>query len=295
MILRACYSDRYNVKTKSRSMEKLACVAEAVAALRLAELVDPGTIDLEPLLSLHHEDLVQHFLVGKKPLATLQGFDWNKDLRNGVLSILAGQLCGAALALKDGLAANIAQGFHHAGYDYGSGFCTFNGLALVAQQYPDRKVFVLDCDQHGGNGTAEMTERLPNLFNYTIFGLRFGCQDFDRSIGRLVPRDTGNFTQYRAALEDGFRQALDWGTELLIYQAGADCHQKDPFGSRWFDTESLYERDRLVFEFAREHRIPTLFVMAGGYQAMEDVVALHVNTFKAAFKVYGLEPADLED
>ncbi|HVE85599.1 MAG TPA: GNAT family N-acetyltransferase, partial [Myxococcales bacterium] len=104
--------------------------------------------------------------------------------------------------------------FHHAGYDYGSGFCTFNGLALVAQQHPHRRVFVLDCDQHGGNGTAEMTERLPNLFNFTIFGLRFGCQDFPRSISRHIPRDTGHFGMYREALEEGFRlEASGWKGE----------------------------------------------------------------------------------
>lgn len=182
-----------------------------------------------------------------------------------------------------------AQGFHHAGYDYGSAFCTFNGLALVAQQHPTRRVFVLDCDQHGGNGTAEMTERLPNLFNFTIYGLRFGCQDFDRSIGRLVSRHHGSFEAYCQALEDGFRHILDWKTDLLIYQAGMDGHYKDPCGSSWCDTESLFRRDVMVFEFARKHRIPVMFVMAGGYQDMPDVVALHVNTFVAAHEVYGSE------
>ncbi len=33
-------------------------------------------------------------------------------------------------------------------------------------------------------------------------------------------------------------------------------------------------------------KIPMLFVLAGGYQALDDLVPLHVNTFKAANEVY---------
>lgn len=285
-MLKACYSDRYYSPTKSRSMEKLTAVAQTLEARGLAELVDPQVIDIELLRELHHPDLVDAFLVGKKPLATLQGFQWNKQLRDAVLSIQAGQLCGAALALKEGVAANIAQGFHHAGYDYGSGYCTFNGLALVAQQYANKRVFVLDCDQHGGNGTAEFTERLPNLFNFTIFGLRFGCRDFERSIGRHIHPQEGNFSQYQAAMHEGFERILDWKTDLLIYQAGVDCHQRDPYGSAWFDTQSMMQRDRMVFEFAHRYQIPVLFVLAGGYQTLDQLVDLHVNTFLAARAVY---------
>lgn len=287
-MIRACYSDRYNVTTHTKSMEKLAAVALAVEARGLAELVDPGVIDIELLRELHDPELVDDFLVGRKPLATLQGFPWNKALRDGVLSIQAGQLCAASLAFFDGISANIAQGFHHAGYDYGSGFCTFNGLALIAKQYPDRRVFVLDCDQHGGNGTAEMTERLENLFNFTIYGLRFGCRDFERSVGRKVPRKSGegSFQLYKEALLEGFERILDWKTDLIVYQAGADCHQHDPFGSDWFDTASLYERDKLVFEFAKDNKIPLMFVLAGGYQSMDALVELHATTFVAANCVY---------
>ena len=65
-----------------------------------------------------------------------------------------------------------------------------------------------------------------------------------------------------------------------------DCHQLDKYGSNWFTTELLFERDRLVFEMAKKMKIPMLFVLAGGYQELEDVVPLHVNTFKAANEIY---------
>ncbi|PTQ89990.1 histone deacetylase [Agitococcus lubricus] len=285
-MLKACYSERYFAPTLSRSMEKLTAIANQLTVRQLAELVEPTGIHPDLLRQLHQPALVDAFLVGEKPLATLQGFQWSEQLRDAVLAIHGGQLLAANLAFEYGIAANIAQGFHHAGYDYGSGYCTFNGLALIAQQYAHKRVFVLDCDQHGGNGTADFCERLTNLFNFTIYGLRFGHVDGTRSLGRLVHRDHGSFAQYCQVLEEGFSHVLDWQTDLLIYQAGVDCHQADPFGSAWFDTTSLYERDKMVFEFAKRHNIPILFVLAGGYQAFHQLVELHINTFIAANQVY---------
>ncbi|MEC7118650.1 MAG: histone deacetylase [Pseudomonadota bacterium] len=285
-MLKACYSPHYYAKTKSNSMEKLTAVAEAVQARGVATLVEPDPIDPEILRRLHNPDFVDAFLTGQAPLAQSQRFIWNEQLRDAVLYIHGGQLCAAEIALREGIAANIAQGFHHAEYDYGGGYCTFNGLALLAQQYPEKRVFVLDCDQHGGNGTAEFTRSLENLFNYTIFGLSYGCREYERSVNAWIPRDHGSFEQYQAALEAGFAQILAWQTDLLIYQAGMDCHQLDPFGSDWFDSESLYQRDRLVFDFAKQHGIPIVFVLAGGYQALPALTELHVGTFVAAQSVY---------
>lgn len=49
------------------------------------------------------------------------------------------------------------SGFHHAGYDSVSGYCTFNGLVVTAMKLRDegraQRVGILDCDQHYGNGT----------------------------------------------------------------------------------------------------------------------------------------------
>lgn len=267
-------------------MEKLQYVAQAVVEQSLAELIEPGEIDPEILRTLHDPSYVDAFLQGKTPLAGMSSFKWSEQLRDAVLAIQAGQLKAADIALSEGMCANIAQGFHHAVYEYGGGFCTFNGLALVAQQHPDKKVFVLDCDQHGGNGTAEFTTRLPNLFNFTIFGLRYGCRDFERSIGRYISIYDGTFAKYEQALYEAFEQILIQKTDLLIYQAGMDCHQADPYGSAWFDTAALYQRDCMVFEFAKKHRIPMMFVLAGGYQALPELVKLHVSTFRAASQFY---------
>lgn len=286
-MLKTCYSPRYYAQTHTNSMEKLAAVAEVLQSQNIAELIDPGIIDVNILKQLHDPDYVNAFIHGIKPLASFQGFrHWNEQLRDAILSVQAGQLLAADIAWREGIAANIAQGFHHAVYEYGGAYCTFNGLALVAQQFPEKKIFVLDCDQHGGNGTAEFTLRLDNLFNFSIFGQRFGCPSYERSITHHIDQKHGTFAHYMNAVEQGFQAAQDWQADLIIYQAGMDCHQADRFGSAWLTTEMLYERDRRVFELARQEAIPLMFVLAGGYQRLYHLVPLHVSTFEAANSVY---------
>lgn len=286
-MLKACYSPRYFAQTHTNSMEKLTAVADVLRTQQMAELVDPGLIDIEILRKLHHPHYVDAFLSGQSAFATIQGFKpWNEQLRDAILSVQAGQLRGAEIALKEGIAANIAQGFHHASYESGAAYCTFNGLALVAKQYPEKRIFILDCDQHGGDGTAIFTNRMTNLINFGIFGIRFGCKAGERSLTRYIHPKHGNFDLYREAIFEAFQYASRWEADLMIYQAGMDCHQHDKYGSKWLTTELLFERDRIVFDIAKKMKIPLLFVLAGGYQALDDLVPLHVNTFKAANEIY---------
>ncbi|AVZ86031.1 histone deacetylase [Acinetobacter sp. WCHA45] len=286
-MLKACYSPRYFARTHTNSMEKLTAVADVLRTHQMVDLIDPGLIDTEILKKLHNPEYVEAFLSGESAFATIQGFKpWNEQLRDAILSVQAGQLLGADIAFKEGIAANIAQGFHHASYESGAAYCTFNGLALVAKQNSEKRIFVMDCDQHGGDGTAIFTNRLTNLVNFGIFGIRFGCKAGERSLTRYIHPKQGNFDLYREAIFEAFQYASHWEAELIIYQAGMDCHQLDKYGSKWFTTELLYERDRLVFEMAKKMKIPLLFVLAGGYQELDNLVPLHVNTFKAANEIY---------
>lgn len=287
-MLDVCYSPHYFARTHTNSMEKLSAVADALKTWGKIRFHEPPSIDIDLLRQLHDPQYIDAFLTGTpEKLATFSGFKpWNEQLRDAVLKINAGQILAAELAWKNGISANIAQGFHHAVYEYGGSFCTLNGLALVAQKFPNKRIFVLDCDQHGGNGTAEFTRRLDNLFNFSIYGLPFGCPTYERSETRHVHKDQGNFAKYTLAIHEGFQKALEWKADLIIYQAGMDCHQHDPFGSKWLTTELLQKREEIVFNLAKKHQIPIMFVLAGGYQSMPELVDLHLKTFAAAIEIY---------
>lgn len=269
-------------------MEKLALVAQVLSDYDYVRFYEPKDLDVALLKTLHEAHYVEAFLTGEpRKLATIQGFKpWNVKLRDAVLAVNAGQLQAAELAFEHGLAANIAQGFHHATPDFGCAYCTFNGLALIAQQFPDKRIFVLDCDQHGGNGTAEFVLKLPNLYNFSIYGQAFGCASYERAETRYIHPTQGNFHDYQQAIHEGFAAAQAWGADLIIYQAGMDCHQDDPHGSAWFSTDLIEQREQLVFRLGKNSQIPLLFVLAGGYQKLEKLIPLHVRTFEIAQAIY---------
>ncbi len=298
MKIKTVYTEKYTAESPTVSMRKLGLVAEEAERQGFAELVEPSDCDIvSKLKKLHDPVYVDAFVEGKiggrhGSLATSQGWPWAPGIRDGVLSINKGQLTAAEIALEEGISANVAQGFHHASYGSGMGFCTFNGLALVAQEYPDKQVVVLDCDEHGGNGTEDFTERLSNLKQVTIHGDPFGCRGTENSACVSLFSVTRDFTPYRDALDLAFGKIEEWEADLVIYQAGADPHVNDPLGSVGLTTTQMRKRDRLVFDELRRRKIPVLFVLAGGYQEpiKEELMPLHVNTFEEAFQSCNEQP-----
>jgi len=290
----ACFSDTYSAETPTASMRKLAPVARAAEAAGYVTLHDPGLLDRAKLRSLHDPAYVRAFITGKGRLVDSQGWDWTPQIRNGVLAINAGQIKAAKMALEHGIAANVGQGFHHARPEHGAGYCTFNGLALVAQEFPEKRVFVLDCDEHCGDGTALFTRKLPNLFNFSINGTNWGMQQNERSLCRHIEKGPDTFDHYKKALLEGFAKAQEWKADLIIYQAGVDSHEDDNMGSGILSTENLLERDQMVFAHFHQSGTPLFFVLAGGYQTPieEKLLPLHLNTFRAAFEEYCPPPEE---
>lgn len=253
--------------------------------LDLVELHDAQAIAPQLLEGLHHEAYLRAFLEGHAPLASRQGIAWTPRVRDASLAMLGGQLQAARHALDAGIAMNIARGFHHAHPAAGAGFCALNGLALIAQVMPERRIMVIDCDEHGGNGTEEFAASLSNLYAVSIFGTRFGCRGGTRSWACHVTREQG-FAAYRHALDDATALVDAHQPDLLVYQAGVDCHQDDPKSQLKLTTRELFERDFRVFRMARQRRIPVLFVVAGGYQEAERVARLNANTVRAALAAW---------
>ncbi len=150
--IRTAYSASYFANTSTPSMRKPPLVARGAADAGYATLFDPTPVAAAELAKIHPAAYVENILTGKGPLSHCAFGFWSEDCRDGVLAIDGGNLLAARMALEHGIAANVAQGFHHASSRNGGGFCTFNGLALVAAMHPDLDIFVLDCDEHGGDG-----------------------------------------------------------------------------------------------------------------------------------------------
>lgn len=255
--------------------------------LGLIELHAATPIAPDLLQGLHEPHYLHAFLQGVEPLASSQGIAWTPAVRDSALAMLGGQIQAARHALEgpDGIAMNIARGFHHAHPAGGSGFCALNGLALVAHIFPKLRIMVIDCDEHGGNGTEEFAARMPNLYAASVFGTRFGCMGGRRSWAWQVKQDEG-FIRYQAVLDEIGQLAGSIAPDLILYQAGADCHRADPKSRLRLSTREMFRRDLAVFAIARRLRVPILFVLAGGYQSAERVAYLNANTVRAARLVW---------
>jgi acetoin utilization deacetylase AcuC-like enzyme len=278
-------------------LARLGVTATKLERLRLVELRTPESLAPEMLAGLHEDTYLQAFLHGTEPMASRQGIAWSPRVRDATLRMLGGQLDAAAAARRGGIAMNVARGFHHALPVCGSGYCPLNGLALLAHAAPDRRVMVIDCDEHGGNGTEEFAAILPNLYNVSIFGTRFGCRGGLRSWAMQVRVREQGFGPYLDALLEVESLVDTHRPDMLVYQAGADCHENDPKSQVGLTTRQMFQRDLTVFRIARERGIPIVFVVAGGYQHADRVARLNANTVRAARWIWRrtASPADTGD
>lgn len=271
------------------SLARLGVAAEVLQRRSLVTLKAPPALDPSTLAGLHSEGYLDAFLRGREPLASSQGIAWSPMLRDATLAMLSGQMEAARHALEHGIAMNLARGFHHAVYERGAGFCPINGLALVAHAMPDKRIFVIDCDEHGGNGTEEFTQRLPNLYNASLFGTRFGCLGHERSwpFEVRVPRD--GYAAYAKALRQIESLLEAMRPDLVLYQAGTDCHVGDPKSRVRLTSRRMLDRDLRVFRMIRRFNLPVVIVVAGGYQGAAEIAELNARTLLAAHHVFGAE------
>jgi acetoin utilization deacetylase AcuC-like enzyme len=265
---------------------RLAVAARGLEAAGLVETQAPAPLDPDALRGLHADAYLDAFDRGIEPLASSQGIAWSPAVRDAAYAMLAGQVAAARHACEHGIAMNLARGFHHAVFERGSGYCALNGLALLAHLSPAMRVFVIDCDEHGGNGTEEFAARLPNLYNASMFGTRFGCIGNERSWPFEVRLARDGARAHLHALERLEALVVGHAPDLIVYQAGADSHERDPKSLSGFSDEALAERDLAVFGLARRLGIPILFVVAGGYQAAADVARVNEATVRCALQVH---------
>ncbi|HJW89085.1 MAG TPA: histone deacetylase [Anaerolineales bacterium] len=205
---------------------------------------------------------------------------------------VGGTLGACRSALESGLGINLAGGTHHAYADHGEGYCVFNDSAVAARTIQAegrcRRVVILDCDVHQGNGTAAIFAGDPSVFTLSIHGAKnFPFHKETSDLDIALEDGTGD-EPYLEALLAGLRTALrNAQADLAIYLAGADPFHGDRLGRLALSKAGLAERDRMVFEACQREGLPVAVVMAGGYaQRVEDTVDIHLATVIEAVRIF---------
>lgn len=239
-----------------------------VRSFRPASLLD--------LYSAHDSRYVDHVLDCKVP----NGFgNYSPDVAK-TLPYTVGSILRAAqhVVAYGGVAFSPTSGFHHAGHEYGVGFCTFNGLMVAAIRSKAKRVLILDYDQHYGDGTQDIIEHVRSS--------GANVDEQFRHITSSTSYTTGE--QGLEVLGDELRSVSDY--DLVLFQAGADIHVNDPLGGK-MTTEQMLQRDQMVFAACNVAGVPLVWNLAGGYQrdkngTIEPVLSLHRQTMLACIKEY---------
>jgi acetoin utilization deacetylase AcuC-like enzyme len=218
------------------------------------------------------------------------GFPWSGAMVERSRRSAGATLAACRAAVDEGLGINLAGGTHHAFADRGEGFCVFNDAAVAARAMQAegraRRVVVLDCDVHQGNGTASIFRGDDTVFTFSIHGAgNFPYRKEDGDLDIALPDGTGD-DAYLEALDRGLAASIERsGADLAIYLSGADPHEGDRFGRLNLTKAGLEERDRRVFEACAAAGLPIALAMAGGYgKEIEDTVDVHVATVREAVR-----------
>ena len=199
-------------------------------------------------------------------------------------AVLGGEFVAFALCRPPG---------HHAGADYGGGYCHLNTAAVAAQAARDAgvaRVAILDIDYHHGNGTQDIFWERGDVFFASVhadpatdYPFYWGHAD-ERGSGEgegatlnlPLPHGT-RLDAFRAAQGRALERIARFAPGLLVVSFGADTWEGDPISHFALTTADYAVLARDIAGCGW----PTAIVMEGGYAV--DALGRNVASFLSGF------------
>lgn len=166
---------------------------------------------------------------------------------------------------------------HHATAKVGGGLCFLNNAAIAAQAFLDagnKKVAILDVDYHHGNGTQDIFyDRGDVLFvsihadPYYDYPFFLGHADETgrgkgEGANKNYPLPLGTkWDAFGAAMDDAVKTIAAYKPDILIISLGVDPYKDDPISQFKLENDDFTR----IGEKIASLKLPTLFVMEGGY------------------------------
>ncbi|HEY0149648.1 MAG TPA: histone deacetylase [Allosphingosinicella sp.] len=248
--------------------------------------IEPEPMPREWLERVHSSAYVEEVISAAVPREKERriGFPVTDIVARRAQRVPGGTYRAALEALERGFAANNAGGSHHALHDTGAGYCVFNDLAVTAVRLVSeggaRRVLVVDCDVHQGDGTAALCAGRDGIATYSIHAEKnFPVRKTSSTVDVALPDGTGD-ADYLQALKDSLVPLLDsFGPELILYQGGVDPFGGDRLGRLALTQDGLDARDAFVADLAKAGGLPLASTLGGGYGAdIGEVAVRHART-----------------
>lgn len=220
------------------------------------------------------------------------GFPLSHELVTREKIIVQGTIQNTEYALQHGVSLNIAGGTHHAGSDWGEGFCLLNDIAVAANYLLEKKlakkILIIDLDVHQGNGTAEIFSSNDSVFTLSIHGEKNFPFIKEKSNLDVNLPDGVTDEDYLRVIEKHLPETIDgFKPDFIFYQSGVDILKTDKLGKLSVSMNGCKQRDDFVFELCKKTGSPVAVSMGGGYsEQVKDIVTAHCNTFKSAFSFF---------
>jgi acetoin utilization deacetylase AcuC-like enzyme len=262
----------------------------AEGTLTPEHVLAPEPIAVEDLLRVHTEDYVERSLAGALTEGEQRrlGFRWSEALVRRARLAAGGTLAAARAALVEGVAANLAGGSHHAFAGHGEGYCVFNDMAVAIRVLQAegccRRVAMVDCDVHQGNGTASIFTDDPSVFALSLHSAtNYPLVKVPGSLDAALPDATGDEAYLDVLVAHLGSMLRDFRPDLVLYQAGVDPYQDDRWGRLALTLAGLRRRDESVLRACAAASVPVVTLFGGGYaREFRDTVEAHCSTVRTA-------------
>ena len=301
MALKCFYTDHFvlPLPTEHRfPMPKYSRLRERVVTegiIKPEDLIVPEAASDEQILRAHDADYLEKVKTGTLTAKEIRriGFPWTPEMVERSRRSSGATIAACKTALVEGFAVNLAGGTHHAFRDHGEGYCVFNDSAIASRAMQTegrvRRMVILDCDVHQGNGTAAILQGDSTIFTFSIHGEKNFPYHKEKSDLDIELLDGTGDKVYLDMLEEGVQRALAMShADLAIYLAGADPFEGDRLGRLKLTKDGLRQRDELVLGLCKARDLPVAITMAGGYaRNVEDIADIHLATVKVASEMVG--------
>lgn len=275
---------------------------QLVAKVRAENLLGAGRLTPSPLISrgdleaVHDAGYIDAFLRNglNKDDQRRIGVPWSEILKERALGTVGGTAAATIASVEDGVSGQLAGGTHHAHYDFGSGFCVFNDIAVSIHRArasgAANRFAILDLDVHQGDGNAAMMAGDQDLDTHVIsvhgaknFPFRKVASDLDIPLA-----DATDDAGYLDAVDAAIQSAQGFSPDLVFFISGVDPLISDRLGRLNVSANGLAERDHRVLSWTKQQEIPCVIIIGGGYaDPVVDTVNAYAQTFIEARKVYG--------
>jgi acetoin utilization deacetylase AcuC-like enzyme len=201
---------------------------------------------------------------------------------------------------------------HHALREQSSGLCIFNNIAtsiyyLRKNMNYDKKIAIIDFDDHYGDGIARYFYEDPSVLYFSIHEFDFvegdigfitelgANEGLGTNINFPIPMNTtdAHFMDFTEILTPILTQ---FNPDLIIIAAGFDMYFTDPIGNCLLTSKSYYEFSKYILSKAEELCDGKVaFVLEGGYSLIGLPICVHAiikALLKKPFIPYNFEQFD---